>query len=84
MDTAQMLNYFKSSLSKRLGRLMSNKLCMDTSMYMLMIVAEMYEGLLYGEQTDVNNATPRIAAPAPKESEWEVEGILSMLTQVMA
>ena len=32
---------------------MSNKLCMDTSMYMLMIVAEMYEGLLYGEQTDV-------------------------------
>ena len=42
---------------------MSNKLCMDTSMYM-MIVAEMYEGLLYGEQTDVNNATPRIVAPA--------------------
>ena len=72
MDPAQSLNHFKSSLSQGLGRLMSNKLCMDTSMYMLMIVTDMYEGLLYGEQTDVNNATPRIAAPAPKESEWEV------------
>ena len=37
-----------------------------------MIVAEMYEGLLYGEQTDVNNATPRIAVPASQESERKV------------
>jgi len=48
-----------------MGRLMIDMLCMDTSMYMLMIVAQMYEGLLYGEQTDVKNTTPRIAAPAP-------------------
>ena len=72
MNLAQLLNNFKSSLSKRLGRLMSNKLCMNTSMCMLKSVAKMYEGLLFGEQTKVNNATPRIAAPAPKESEWEV------------
>ena len=59
MDPAQLLNDFKSSLSKRLGRLMSNKLCMDASMHMLMIVAKMYAGLLNGEQTDVNNAKER-------------------------
>ena len=29
---------------------------MDASMYMPMIVAKMYAGLLNGEQTDVNNA----------------------------
>ena len=59
MDPAQLLNDFKSSLSKRLGRLMSNKLCMDASMYMLMIVAKMYTGLLSGEQTDDRNAEDR-------------------------
>ena len=42
-----------------LGRLMSNKLCMDASMYMLMIVAKMYVGLLNDEQIDVNNAEER-------------------------
>ena len=38
---------------------MSNKLCMDASMYMLMIVAKMYTGLLSGEQTDDRNAEDR-------------------------
>ena len=38
---------------------MSNKLRMDASMYMPMIVAKMYAGLLKGEQTDVNNAKER-------------------------
>ena len=38
---------------------MSNKLCIDASMYMLMIVAKMYAGLLSGEQTDVNSAEDR-------------------------
>ena len=42
-----------------MGRLLSNKLCMDASMYMLMIVAKMYAGLLNDEQTDVNNAEER-------------------------
>ena len=44
VDPTQSLNSFKSSLSKGLGRLMLDKLCFDASMYMLMIVAEMYEG----------------------------------------
>ena len=38
---------------------MSNKLCIDASMYMLMIVAKMYAGLLSGEQTDVSIAEDR-------------------------
>ena len=51
MYPAQPLNCYKSrsSLSKRLNMLMSNKLCMHIYMYMLMIVAEMYAGLLNGE-----------------------------------
>ena len=48
------MNYLKSSLSKWLDRLMSSELCLDASKYM--IVAEMYAGLLYGEQTDVSSA----------------------------
>ena len=35
-----------------------------------MIVAEMYAGLLYGEQTDASSAE---IVSAPKESEWEVK-----------
>ena len=38
---------------------MSNKLCMDASMYTLIIVAKMYAGLLNGEQTDDSNAEDR-------------------------
>ena len=52
VDPAQSLSYFKSSMSKWLGRLMSNYLYMDTSMN----VAEMYAGLLNVEQTYVSSA----------------------------
>ena len=52
VDPAQSLSYFKSSMSKWLGRLMSNYLYMDTSMN----VAEMYAGLLNGEQTNFSSA----------------------------
>ena len=38
---------------------MSNKRHMDASMYMPMIVAKMYAGLLNGEQTDVNKTEDR-------------------------
>ena len=34
---------------------MSNTMCMDTSMFMLYNMTEMYAGLLNGEQTDVTS-----------------------------
>ena len=59
---------------------MFNKLCMDTSMCMLMDVAKTYAGLLYGEQTDVTSADNLVCYHSTlKESEWEVN--LLVLTQ---
>ena len=65
---------------KESERLMSNKLCTDTSMCMLMDVAKTYAGLLYGEQTDVTSADNLVCYHSTlKESEWEVN--LLELTQ---
>ena len=65
---------------KESERLMSNKLCMDASMCMLMDVAKTYAGLLYGEQTDVTSADNLACYHSSlKESEWEVN--LLELTQ---
>ena len=58
---------------------MSNKMCMDTSMFMLYNMTEIYAGLLNGEQTDVTSEEdlPDVT-PTPKKGEREESQ--SMLT----
>ena len=57
---------------------MSNTMCMDTSMFMLYNMTEMYAGLLNGEQTDVTSDEDLTdVTPTPKESEREESPMLT-------